>query len=200
MDKGMTREELEAIRARCDAATPGPWEMIPDIRPDVINPEIRSKAKNTGYCGGGQIVKDLHKSPGHICEFAKYYKPHSNIADAEFIASARQDIPALLAHIDQLQEKRDGWAQACCGLSKKLEEAHAEIDRLTALVDAAVNDVHAVKSCRTCFYADDDLCRQAEDDNDYKKNISAHERWQSCKGSAKLNWQWRGLGKESKGE
>ena len=129
----MTSERLDEIRARCEKASPGPWRVSPDLRPDIVNEKVR-KAKNelerairvydsmvkkdqikfkngamvfsppgSGYWGEGQIVKDMSKSIGYVCELAKYWSDnHSNIDDAEFIAHAREDIPALLAEIDRL--------------------------------------------------------------------------------------------------
>ena len=55
----MTQEERAAIRARCEAATPGPWE--------------------------------------------RYFVLHESHPNAEFIVHARQDIPALLAALDEAE-------------------------------------------------------------------------------------------------
>ena len=80
----MTREQLDAIRARVEAATPGPWEA------------------GTAFCcpdmgwidGPKRMVCPVHES-------AK--RTHTLDAnDAEFIASAREDVPALLAEVERL--------------------------------------------------------------------------------------------------
>lgn len=75
----MTETELDAIRARCNTATPGPWE--------VIN-------------GSEFIIVD---SDGTV---ACTYKGGQS-DNGKFIAAARQDIPALLEHIDRLTRERD---------------------------------------------------------------------------------------------
>lgn len=98
-------ETLAAIQRRVDAATEAPWTAEHDQR----NEETRIYA-----CGGalrafldGRVLMNEH-------------------ADGEFLAHARQDIPALLAHTTalarQLQEAND-----------RAEEAGEEISRLLAL-------------------------------------------------------------------
>lgn len=65
--------DIDAIQQRCDAATPGPWEII---------------GGNEYLTGVGVMVG----APEGI-----------SIADAEFIAHARTDIPALLARVRELE-------------------------------------------------------------------------------------------------
>ena len=73
----MTNEELAAIRARCEAATPGTWTAIcPRISWRIMAGEC--------YVMESEIVR----TP----------------ADAAFIAHARQDVPALLAEGARLRE------------------------------------------------------------------------------------------------
>lgn len=75
----MTDEQLAAIRARCEAATPGPWDAHANI----------------GYCG---IMADGDKRPllrADTCTFA----------DGAFIAHAREDVPALLDEVARLRAK-----------------------------------------------------------------------------------------------
>ena len=74
----MTRPDLDAIRARCDAATPGPWTYDETGYVDIGVPRSRSIAI-------GIEVDATAKS------------------DGDFIAHARTDIPALLAYIEELE-------------------------------------------------------------------------------------------------
>lgn len=69
----MSEPDLEAIRARKDAATPGPWDapLLGGVWTDDD--------------GGGWITTDAED------------------ANAEFIAHARTDIPDLLEAIDRLR-------------------------------------------------------------------------------------------------
>jgi hypothetical protein len=77
----MTNRELDAIETRANAATPGPWQ-----------------AKIINACGCGQC-------PEHVNVFAGAHQwPKINPPDAAFIASARDDVPALIAEVLQLRE------------------------------------------------------------------------------------------------
>jgi hypothetical protein len=78
--KRLTDDELAAIRARAEAATPGRWNRPYDA---LIDMQLEARLV-VGNVAGYEIA---------ICE---------NRADAEFIAHARADIPALLAHADAL--------------------------------------------------------------------------------------------------
>lgn len=79
--------DLDAIRARADAAKQGPWKAI-----------------TTGVENGGhwyvidavQSIADIHACDG---EDEAYREP-----DAQFIAHAREDIPALLDFISNLEQ------------------------------------------------------------------------------------------------
>ena len=72
--KIMDTKYLEEIKARHEAATPGPWELSRDAGIYIDRDE--------DYC---------------ICGIG-------NEPDAEFIAHSRTDIPALLAEVERLQK------------------------------------------------------------------------------------------------
>lgn len=63
--------KLAEIKARCEAATPGPW-----------------------YADGWALWDDDH---------GEFVELHDTDPDAQFIAHARSDIPALLAEAERLQ-------------------------------------------------------------------------------------------------
>ena len=90
----MTQQELEAIKARCEATTPGPWEY------DGMHNEIHAPQSDVYWL----IVSELRSHPGETItdKFG-----HSFNANFNFIANARQDIPALLSEIDRLTQERD---------------------------------------------------------------------------------------------
>ena len=77
----MTDSELEAIEARVDATTGGPW---------------RSFIEGRDHEGGSSFIQtaeqDIELSGG-------------SVADQDFIAHARQDIPRLLAEIRRLTRR-----------------------------------------------------------------------------------------------
>ena len=95
----MTKERLAEIKAREKAATKGPWQM---------------------WAGWMQWSKDNDTSfPNEthwpICQKSRQFKGGSptkfddilcrvhNLADNEFIAHSRQDIPDLLAEVERLK-------------------------------------------------------------------------------------------------
>ena len=102
MNEPLSKEQLDAVRARADAATPGPWEWQGDSL--ITLDDTASRYGPTGRCvlafdrGDSMTLSGLVRNE-HV----------SNLEDAEFIAAARADIPALLAHIDALQDELDRW-------------------------------------------------------------------------------------------
>jgi hypothetical protein len=85
----MTQADLEAIQARVEAATPGPWEG----RPRLLH---------NGREISCEIVGNIH--PGWatpVCQLSPGFAWYEN--DKDFLTSARTDIPALLAEIEALR-------------------------------------------------------------------------------------------------
>ena len=72
--------DLEAIKARCEAATEGPWEFA-DVAREV-------------WVSGGNIDVVSGEDGAYISD-----------ADGEFIAHAREDVPALVAEVERLQKQ-----------------------------------------------------------------------------------------------
>ena len=88
----MSQIDTEAIRARCEAATPGPWK--PDLSKLGIHKIVAQDAKGRWFQIGTS-------DKGH---------------DAIFIAHARQDILALLDALETARSDRDcGHAGECEG-------------------------------------------------------------------------------------
>ena len=81
--KGMplTREELQQILQRCEAATPSPW---------------RSYVEGRDHDSGDSFIK----APGR-----DIYLSGASLADQDFIAAARQDLPRLVNELLKLK----GW-------------------------------------------------------------------------------------------
>lgn len=80
--------DLDAIRARVEAATDGPW--VGEIRPD------------------GCAWISMPVSGGHHA-----LAMHGWQSDADFVAHARQDIPALLAEVDRLRAVSEQILREC---------------------------------------------------------------------------------------
>ena len=92
--------DLEAIKAREKAASPGPWECEP--RDCGFSPDYGGKkvAQDTALAWGDDNHLQAHlsgpKEPWGRGDFT--------VRDAWFIANARQDIPALIAEVERLRE------------------------------------------------------------------------------------------------
>lgn len=77
----MTQEQLDAIQARVDGATNGPWGCYGDGAHEVFD------AGEYGDGDRGEVVAAVI----------------DRLSDAVFIANAREDIPALLAEVQRLR-------------------------------------------------------------------------------------------------
>lgn len=85
--------DLDAIEARAEGAAPGPWM--------VIDPN-----EGTGVPPGWQVVNDAFLNPPGDDEDHAWVAVELHTgdqADAEFIAHAREDIPALAAEVRRLR-------------------------------------------------------------------------------------------------
>lgn len=104
----MTPEELQAIRERCEAATPGEW-------------------KGTNVALFHQVGWVAHGPVALSREAAE--------ADAAFIASARTDVPALIAEVERLREELETRADIASStiarMKQQVREERAEVERLT---------------------------------------------------------------------
>lgn len=82
----MTDLDLDAIQARADAATPGPWEFDDEV--------LGVWTAADGALGGG------------ICDPHDEYARGLNhpLENMRFVAHARQDIPLLVAEVRRLRK------------------------------------------------------------------------------------------------
>lgn len=81
--KQLTKEDIAQIQKRCDAATPGPWKSYVEDRDHTS--------------GSSFIMVGEGKTRGEDIELTG-----ATVADQDFIAHARQDIPMLLKEIERL--------------------------------------------------------------------------------------------------
>ncbi|MEG0470753.1 MAG: hypothetical protein RR588_00305 [Solibacillus sp.] len=106
----MNAEQLQAIKERVEKATPGPWAFDKgkkermDRRPAVI--EVFVQEENEWFISG-----DI-----------------SDLKDAEFIAHAREDVPALIAEVERLKKALSIIAYT------PIYSSQAEIERYAAQV------------------------------------------------------------------
>ena len=76
----LTDDELSKIRARCEQATPGPWRSFVEGREAMSGSDF--------IMTGGEDI----------------YLTGATVADQDFIAHARQDIPKLVEEVVRLQQ------------------------------------------------------------------------------------------------
>jgi hypothetical protein len=133
MTNRITQEQEEALRAAEKAATPGPW--VNGTEPeddDNVRVCFFRDGKACEWC----IALSGDMEDGHWTEETQ----RRWRADADFIAAARQGVPALLAELDALREwKKDverlvrEIGEAACGrgfdrLPKVLKAVNASLD------------------------------------------------------------------------
>ena len=154
----MTREQLDAIRARVEAATPGPWHVEGESYDECWDTDCEPLPMPWGLAG--PTGKSLWSSGAG--EYA-----HPDMATAEFIASAREDVPALLAEVERLNEevRRLGKFLDVCEvvhihnvkLKEQLTAAQEKGERLTAERDELVR-------WREGWLAVDEMCESVGTD------------------------------------
>jgi hypothetical protein len=93
----MTPDELAAIAARCKAATPGPWhvegsEFDEDCREHIAPHALVGPDDRTIWSSGGGEYR------------------HPDMATAQFIAHAREDVAALVERVEALEAERTAIA------------------------------------------------------------------------------------------
>ena len=86
----MTPEQLANIQARADAATEGPWKIEP-----VESGRFAAVESHVYSARGIHIL--LSPGDGQAAQATNH--------DAEFIAAARTDVPALLALVREQQDR-----------------------------------------------------------------------------------------------
>ena len=110
----MTPEQLKAIRERVEKASPGPWvwadhDIFPEDRKAQSEGRPYWTLTDSGYyktlCVGPIGRKMM--SPESILQAGGYDGDgvFRDKEDQEFIAHARQDIPALLAYVEELEKE-----------------------------------------------------------------------------------------------
>lgn len=105
-----TTDQIDAIQARADAATEGPWKWGEETSEwGDCGPNLETVKRGQVYGDGSQGAADLiigswgHDANGITVEDA----------NAEFIAHARTDVPALLALVRDQQARLDKVREWC---------------------------------------------------------------------------------------
>jgi hypothetical protein len=105
--KPLSDDELHQIRQRCENATPGPWVWVnaevnglSEVNPGKLvqwDPSRLTEVDGIPVFLGQDEVLAAEECDGYTGSF------FINLADAAFIAHAREDIPKLLAEVDRLR-------------------------------------------------------------------------------------------------
>ncbi|MFE1205681.1 hypothetical protein ACFW5V_28755 [Streptomyces sp. NPDC058762] len=126
----LTEQQLAAIQARADAATPGPWGTYRGL-----NARYTVQARPRTTRNGMENDGDIATLPTDRTDADSY-------ANARFLAHAREDVPALLAEIQRLTTERDAFADRVAELERPATEAHRNEIRssFTGLIAQASQD------------------------------------------------------------
>ena len=81
----LTDDDIQEIKKRYDQATPGPWKSYVEGREEMSGSDF--------IMTGGEDI----------------YLTGATVADQDFIARARQDIPRLIVEIERLREILSEW-------------------------------------------------------------------------------------------
>jgi len=173
----MDQTRLDAIRARCEAATPGPWTLKKDGR----------------YEDHDECRIDLPDDNIELCRYE----------NGEFIAHARTDVPDLLAEIarltadlaamtterDEARDKLDWLTEAYDRKMRVHDALNRDYVALRKRAEAAERDMafacgsqpSASSDCSIC-----DICAHKRDDGSCAKQCFMNAM------AAMNRWEWRG--------
>ena len=115
----MNEQRLQEIKQRAEKATPGPWKVYQD----AISTRIGTEFMHPQLNGPVPVITDAYHVGGAISIYI-------DAADAEFIAHAREDVPALVVEIERLQNTIALHEVNKRNLDAMIEHKDAEIERL----------------------------------------------------------------------
>lgn len=176
MTDPLTQEDLDAIRARLEAATDGPWETGGPY------PGVSVIACIDGGCGWPEPEPPEY-APVSILSNAQTGEPHpQHLADANLIAHAPVDIERLLGEVGRVKAERDtadeeanAWLDAC-GLTdnsgdpsgvtpeaarRYWEGIEAERDKARAEVKRLTTDLETIEAMAENYRPEGDKVRAA---------------------------------------
>lgn len=173
--KLMDAGELEGIRARAEAATPGPWdydegEWECNHAPgdDDEYPVHSEKCDDGLWISPPGVSKAFTEDCGEYCALS--------VENAAFIAHARADVPALLAHIaaltaenTRLASERDKYE--CLYTEAVNEDMRSVVAENARLVERVKELEGVLRDEHNATLADEEIIRIARyDDEQRRKN------------------------------
>ncbi len=111
----MAELDMDALQAMADMASPGPWRVTQD---DLSHPAGYDVNRPSGL----PVAIDTEGYTGCI----------PVLADAEFIAAAREAVPTLIARVRELEHKNMQQGMLLAGLLSKSDRDDAHIAELEA--------------------------------------------------------------------
>lgn len=138
------KPDIEAIRARAEKATAGPWVLASvDIMPEDRDAKGVGRLWTITEPQEGQTIRRGpigRKSPNTdaVIDGAGYDADgiYGSTPDLDFIAHAREDIPALLARVDELERVVEAAGIVVLGQIRGFAAYTIDGDKLEALGDA----------------------------------------------------------------
>lgn len=124
--------DMEAVRKREQAATPGPWQTSVDVL------HARDGQKLERY-----RLFARHKRLGDGVEAFDESKNKQAQRNGEFIAHARDDIPALIAEVDRLTTERNSYKINATVYEKRVAELEAILRGIERARDAHIAELEA---------------------------------------------------------
>jgi len=112
----MDKEERNKIRARCDAASEGPW-YYPPARSAIINKNRVLSKVQTKLLPESKIICEIFYDRRHTRTVTK----EKATENKKFIAAARTDIPALLDEVELLEQVNEIALQCLDLLAEKMD-------------------------------------------------------------------------------
>lgn len=121
--------DIDAIEARANAATPGPWEAIDQKREHHEFKFVRSKT----------AIHKNDRGPSYAYEILSDEDYDTKSADMQFIAHARTDIPDLIAayrsQAAEIARLREQLAAARSVTDEKVQKARSAYNaNFTAII------------------------------------------------------------------
>ncbi|KKL83725.1 hypothetical protein LCGC14_1971840 [marine sediment metagenome] len=168
--------DIAAAKKRCEAATPEPWRAgyedgsAPDTVMTVAKHQCQTKVGvrvESGKTERGRFVsftKDdgvppltFPPMPNILCEIDDDLPEAERLANAEFIAHARTDLPIALEALEEAQGscERQQHLSRIANLAEQLAEAQGKVEELERLTyDLHQRSGHPDSACLRCqFYA-----------------------------------------------
>lgn len=149
----MTPEQQAAARARCEAATDGPWLE------SWIMMLLRHVGKNCSFMF--EDLLDSDKIPGY-----HYRKETKECADSKFIAHARTDLPSALDALEKAESEVARLERGNAGLKSEIDLVVSVKDATAKERDqarAALRAVEGDSGNDECYWCHKDISSHAPD-------------------------------------